>query len=256
MTRIVKRIFVFVLMTCLLSAMTVSCTVLDKIADLSFKGNLPEKADWLQGLSADSVVKIDIKDSSYSVEPGSTDHCYYTENKEVIEKIIEVYHNLRIKRDTSGRHNEVIGGDSRMVTFTFADGHTEELYFHNGYYIQGLLVFDIVFGNKVHNYFNECERYSRFVTLSNEANVYTNTDEPQLVGKAENIELWEFVDIDPVEETDSPEKAMSYVDSSFGKIYVLSDTGFCVEKLGELSYYELTNGQTFGDFITFTTETE
>ena len=147
------------------------------------------------------------------------------------------------------------GGGIEIVTFTMSDGSTKQLYFNSGYYVQGSQAFNVVSIDAVSDYYNECEKYYRFVSYTNESDVYTNTETPEVVGRAKNIGLWEFVIVE-TEQTNLYETAPYYVDASFGKIYILSETEFCRESRGTFVCYELINGQKFNDFMTFNTEIE
>ena len=248
MSNIVKRVLALGIMIFMLAALMVSCSG-PPIA----KGKLREQARWLEGLTAESVVKVDIKCTAYSVAPGTTNSCYYTQDKDVIAKIIEIYQNMEIKMDTPDKVNDLVGGSSRSITFTFTDGHTEELYFLHGYYKSGMFVYDIVYGDN-DDYYNDCERYWRFADYSNESDIYSCAEEPAIIGKATDIENWEFVFNDALDNADPEAEAMFYIDASFGKIYFFNETSFCVTKMGETKYYELTNGQKISDYVVLNTE--
>ena len=248
MSNIVKRVLALGIMIFLLAALMVSCSG----APIA-KGKLREQARWLEGLTAESVVKVDIKCTAYSVAPGTTNSCYYTQDKDVIAKIIEIYQNMEIKMDMPDKVNDLVGGSSRSITFTFTDGHTEELYFLHGYYKSGMFVYDIVYGDN-EDYYNDCERYWRFTDYSSEAEVYSCLDESAIIGKATDIENWEFVFNDALDNADPEADAMFYIDASFGKIYFFDETSFCVVHTGETKYYELTNGQKISDYVVLNTE--
>ena len=247
MSNSLKRVFALALVVSLLAALMVSCSG-TPIA----KGKLREQARWLEGLTAESVVKVDIKCTAYSVAPGTINSCYYTQDKDVIAKIIEIYQNMEIKMDTPDKVNDLVGGSSRSITFTFTDGHTEELYFLHGYYKSGMFVYDIVCGDDK-DYYNDCEQYLRFSNYSNEDDVYSCADEPAIIGKATGIETWEFIYINAPENVDPQKDALFYIEASFGRIYFFDETRFCVAQSEETTYYELTNGQTVSDFVILNT---
>ena len=249
MINTVKRMVALLLVLSIIFVSMGSCSVFDRGADKIFSKKLSREAKWLKGLSADDVVSVDIKDRSGSRGPGSLNVCCYTEDKEVIEKIIADYQNLKIT-NKSGGFQIKNGGWIYYVIFTMSDGSVEKLYFNSGYYCQGSESFKVVSQNNMIDYYEMCDHYYYFECFSTEADVYANTDNPVIVGKAEKINFWAFSYIE-LAEIDSDVDADYYVDSEFGKIYILGESQFCYERQGKIECYELKNGHTFSDFITF-----
>lgn len=78
MKNTVTKMIAILLMLTILSASMISCSTGGMLGEI-FSKDLSKQATWLDGLSADDVTRIDIKEKSSSIAPGRLDGCYYTE---------------------------------------------------------------------------------------------------------------------------------------------------------------------------------
>ena len=244
MNKTVKKLIAFVLIVCAFATSMSSCS------GLPFAPKLSSKVSWLKNANADTVVKVLIDENAYGMAPGSIFSSYYSEDKEVIEKIITYFCNIRVSRDYSGRVYQIDGGSGRTVTVTFADRGTKSLLFKHGYFIDGNKVYKTYTSENIRDYYSEFNRYFRFNTYKNTGSVYTNTEDAICVGEAEKIGSWHFIYLSEMDDEDDYLQATHYIEVSFGKIYILSETRFCVKFYNEIEYYELIDGQSFIGFIT------
>ena len=246
MNKTVRRLIPFVLIVCIFCTALSSCKPSEE-ARQNFNGKLSEKATWLKNLTADTVVKVGVVDIVYGVAPGTLASCYYSTDKTEIAGFISFYSNLEIEQVDSSVIDGKNGGGGKNYVFTYADGSTDIVYFRHGYYVVGSEVFKAKSTGK-YEYKDTFERYLRFVDSDKISNVFTNTEDVQCVGTTEAVGDFRFKRIET--EEDAYLSSTHYIEVSFGKIYILSETRFCVKFYNELKYFELIDGQSFRDFIT------
>ena len=247
MRKIALLSFIIILLTFVFSGCDYIGKYLNPTTEDITEGKLPDKATWLKSASADTIARIDIRREYYGVAPGSLVSCYYSENKDAIEEFIAYLSTLDIERVSSDILNGMNGGGGKNIVFTFSDGTRKTIKIRHGYYCEGSDIFNISSSN-TSTFENASEQYLRFMVSKNSANVYTNTDEPTLVGQLNNLASLNFRKI-TIDGT-TIDNATHYIDTDFREIYILSETTFCYMELNKIHCYELIDGQSFYELIT------
>ena len=252
MNKVIKKTIVFILICCTLTASMLSCSLFErKSDDQPFFGKLSEQATWLNEVTADNVVRVGVLHIFYGVHPSTLMDSYYSTTESEIVAFIDFYKNLEVEEVNPDEIKEVYGGGGRNIVFTYADGSSKTIYMTQGCFIIGSQVFKPKASDDF-DYKTTFDRYSR-MGYDKPSNVFTNTEEPELVGETDDISDFRFKAIEA--EEDAYLNATHYIEVEFGKIYILSETQFCVDKTKAIDYYELMEGQTFSDFITEKSDT-
>ena len=250
MTKTMKKAIAFILMICTLSASMISCSFFNGMwqeNEEPFAGKLSEKATWLKEATSDNVVKAGVVTLLFGVAPGTLKDCHYSTEKSDITALISFYSNLEIEEVDPGVIEGMNGGGGLNIVLTYADGSTNILEYRHGYYVIGSEVFKATTEEK-YDYQTTFDRYQR-IEYEKLSYVYTNTEEPQLVGQTDSISDFRFRIIEA--ESDTYLTATHYIEMNIGKIYILSATTFYLyNQYGVSNYYELIEGQSFRDFIT------
>lgn len=252
MTKTLKKLIAFLLIICGLTVSMLSCSFWGEKAEELFVGKLSDQATWLKEASSENVVRVGVLRLINGIHPSTLMDCYYSTTESEIVAFIEFYKNLEVEEVSSDKIEAVIGGGGINIEFTYADGSSKTIHKTQGYFIIGSQAFKPKASDDF-DYKTTFDRYSR-MGYDKPSNVFTNTEEPELVGETDDISDFRFKAIEA--EEDAYLNATHYIEVEFGKIYILSETQFCINKIKAIDYYELMEGQSFRDFITVKTEAE
>lgn len=243
-----------ILSLCLLCTTLFSCTLFeerqqDSNNDLQqkFSGKLTEKLAWLNDTTCDTVAKVEVEKLIFGVAPGTTADCYTSTDKTEIADFISFYRNLEIDEVDSSVIENMNGGGGLNIIFTYTDKSTQTIKYRYGYYVIGSQVFKAR-GSDTPDYKPSFDLSYRFLSGDTKCDVFTNEDEGECVGYVESIGDLRFTII--TAEHDDYLTSTHYIEASFGRIYILSNTEFCVYESDYQAYYNLIDGQSFQDFIT------
>lgn len=252
MGKTLKKTIAFLLMICILTASMLSCSFWGEKAEEPFVGKLSEQATWLNEVTADNVVRVGVLHIFYGVHPSTLMDSYYSTTESEIVAFIDFYKNLEVEEVNPDEIKEVYGGGGRNIVFTYADGSSKTIYMTQGCFIIGSQVFKPKAADDF-DYKTGFDRYSR-MGYDKLSNVFTNTEESELVGETDDISDFIFKAIEAEEEAYL--NATHYIEVEFGRIYILNEKQFCVNTLGgSIKYYELVEWQSFSDFITAKSDT-
>lgn len=204
---------------------------------------------WLRKSNASDVVKVEQIHTYYGIAPDISMTSYYSTEQDVISEYLECYKNVKL---TPALMKASGGGGSTVIVFTFADGSSEKISIINGYYIHGLLCFDVHYQSG-HDCTDDMNAFYRFNVSEDSYSVYTCTDSPELVKEAKTgASDLRFVEYKGEELSDI--QSEYFLETSFGKIYVLSDSICYVDVytpgagVADDGYYKLY-GATFSEII-------
>ena len=243
-----------ILSLCLLCTALFSCTLFEEWQQDSsndsqqkFSGKLTEKLAWLNDATGDTVAKVEVKKLSFGVDPGTTADCYTSTDKTEILDFISFYRSLEIDEVDSSVIENMNGGGGLDIIFTYTDKSTQTIKYRHGYYVIGSQVFKAR-GSDTPDYKSSFDLSYRFLDGGTKCDVFTNEDECECVGQIGSVGDLRFTII--TAENDDYLTATHYIETGFGRIYILSNTEFCVYEADYQAYYELIDGQSFRDFIT------
>ena len=252
MTKTLKKLIAFLLIICGLTVSMLSCSFWGEKAEELFVGKLSDQATWLKEASSENVVRVGVLRLINGIHPSTLMDCYYSTTESEIVAFIEFYKNLEVEEVSSDKIEAVIGGGGINIEFTYADGSSKTIYMTQGCFIIGSQVFKPKAADDF-DYKTGFDRYSR-MGYDKLSNVFTNTEESELVGETDDISDFIFKAIEAEEEAYL--NATHYIEVEFGRIYILNEKQFCVNTLGgSIKYYELVEWQSFSDFITAKSDT-
>lgn len=250
MNKTVKRLIAFVLMIFMMSSSMLSCSFFEDKQEQSeepFVGKLSEKATWLKEATSDNVVKAGVVSILYGVAPNEMKDCYYSSDKIEITALINFYCNIEVKEVAPDVIEGMNGGGGSNIVLTYNDGSTKTLLYRHGYYVIGSEVFQAT-TNETFDYRTTFDLYKR-IDYQKLSYVYTNTETPQRVGQTDSVSDFRFRIIEA--EEDAYLSATHYIETDFGRIYILSETTFYLDNSYYVfHYYELIEGQLFSAFLT------
>ena len=244
MKKQIVKTFSFVLVFVLSMLALSSCSASN---DSLIKINMSKLNPWLNNESSE-VVKIEEIHTYYGIAPNTRVASYYTEDTEVIKQYIDWLGNSKLS--VAIPPIGINGGGSTRHVFTFADGTTKEIYTQHGFYYSGLLCFEMHSQRFLGK--DDMDVFCRFNASKNNYSIYTCGETPELVKEVEKgVDELCFVRLTDVEEPET--EPTNYLDTSFGKVYIYSDT-LCYIDTGDEDidanngYYELY-GATFAELM-------
>ena len=200
---------------------------------------------WLNDIEPDDILEIKDISEYVAVAPGNLKTVQRTVDQDVIARMLDSYKNL-IMSPISKEDTMIDGGSAYTVEFLLKSGETKSLRFNNKNYVAGDDVyFNIKYIPSLTPYSNVTDSYS-FVTYAQTFDLYTNEDDPKLLGEYSGLENLEFVTLS---DSSKMGDAEYYILFDAGKIYIVSDTVFYVSrKPNSYEWYELADKQKFSDF--------
>lgn len=213
-----------------------------------FNKNLSEFYPWLSEIRAEDIAELRIEDNVHGVAPGSLDTVYYFTDSSVILDIFTKLRDMKM-RVAVGGEADVAGGRGKRFTFIMGEGEKYNLYISNGFLYTENQTYKLRFVPSIPKEMAS-EKTRCFVAYSDKFDIYTNTEEPTLVGGSDNFDELEFVVYRGNTDVISAEP-IYYMEWSGEKMYIYSDTVFSYTPYGrdEPIYYELCRGMKFSDYI-------
>ena len=203
---------------------------------------------WLEDTDSSEIVKIEEIHTYYGIAPETKTMSYYSEDAEVIcaymKWLADATLSPKIIVENMG------GGGSTEMVFTFKDGSTKEISIKQGLYHSFLLLFEVK--SEAFLKRESMNTFYRFNVSRDEYSVYKCGDDSQPIKTVETGagEL-RFIYLKDIEAPET--EPTHYLDTSFGKVYIYSDS-LCYIDAGEddiyanNGYYELY-GASFSELI-------
>lgn len=203
---------------------------------------------WIEDTTPSEIVKVEEIHTYYGIAPGTKMMSYYSEDAEVISAYLKWLADTRLSPQIIVE--SMGGGGSTKTVFTFKDGSTKEILTKQGYYHSFLMFFKVNSQSFLNR--ESMKTFYRFNVSRKGYSVYTYGDDSEPIKTVESGagEL-RFIYL---KDAEAPEtEPTHYLDTSFGKVYIYSDT-LCYIDAGEEDahqnngYYELY-GANFSDLI-------
>lgn len=203
---------------------------------------------WLDELSSESVAEIKGTREYIGVAPGSLKTVSRTSDKRVIETLINSYREL-VLTSVSKEDGMICGGSSFSIEFILTDGTSKAVKLANGIYFASD---EVRFHAKDYitlGAFENVRESLGFMATRESYEVYTNDTAQRLVGEYSGIGNWEFTSTESRYQIEDAEYVISF-DS--GKIYIFSDTEFCINLWDRtFEWYELDENIKISDYGLF-----
>ena len=202
---------------------------------------------WLGDTDPSEIVKVEEIHTYYGIAPGIKMMSYYSEDAEVICAYMKWLADAELTPVIP--KIGVDGGGSTQMIFTFKDGSTKEISRIKGVYYK-LMFFEIKTGSGFKR--EDMDTFYRFNVSRDGYSVYKCGDDSEPIKTVESgAGEFRFIYL---KDAEAPEtEPTHYLDTSFGKVYIYSDT-LCYIDAGEEDvyqnngYYELY-GAKFSDLI-------
>ena len=245
--KIVALLTVFTVLTCF-----VGCDLMNLLPPRG--GDTKELSavvPWLGEISADQVSEFVYQSSSG--EPGSLGNSYYFTDSGVICEMLEALKSAKV-RCAEDSEADLPGGRVESFIFITADGERHSFSTTAGYLhvVQAGTheAFKLLNAPKIPTY-KASDSTLIFVRFYDDFKVYTNTDDPRLLGEGDNFNKYEF----KVYEGDASEfdevEPRYYVECSAGILYLYSDSLFSHQEYdgAPVVFYQLCHGEGFGEYL-------
>ena len=181
------------------------------------------------------IVSIDVVNTSLGREPNVEMKSYFTDDPELIGEYVKWVGELSLVPTIPKMGG---GGSSTKMVFTFADGSTKEIYTKHGIYSPSFISFAL-YCESEYDYVSNMTEYYRFNVYEKGYSIYTYEENPTLVKQSESgAENLGFI---PLRDYQEPEtEPTHYLEASFGKVYIYSDTLCYIDN--EYEHFEYNNG--------------
>ena len=223
------RIVCVMLLTVMMMLALSSCgSGVDSIISLKMSTLNP----WLEDIDPSEIVKVEEIHTYYGIAPGIKMMSYYSEDAEVICAYMKWLADAKLTPVIP--KIGIGGGGSTEMIFTFADGSTKEISINQGFYHSFLMFFKM--NSEAFLKRESMNAFYRFNTSRDEYSVYKCGDDSQPIKTVETGagEL-RFIYL---KDAEAPEtEPTHYLDTSFGKVYIYSDT-LCYIDAGEEDAYQ------------------
>ena len=239
------RIVCVMLLTVMMMLALSSCgSGVDSIISLKMSTFNP----WLEDTDPSEIVKVEEIHTYYGIAPETKMMSYYSEDAEVISAYMKWLADATLSPKIIVEN--MGGGGSTEMVFTFKDGSTKEISIKQGLYHSFLFLFEVK--SEAFLKRESMNTFYRFNASRDEYSAYKCGDDSQPIKTVETGagEL-RFIYL---KDAEAPEtEPTHYLDTSFGKVYIYSDS-LCYIDAGEEDvyqnngYYELY-GAKFSDLI-------
>ena len=241
------RIVCVMLLTVMMMLALSSCgSGVDSIISLKMSTFNP----WLEDTDPSKIVKVEEIHTYYGIAPETKMMSYYSEDAEVIAAYMKWLADAKLTPTIPDI--DVGGGGSTVRIFTFRDGSTKEISTKHGVYYHWIPF--MTFNIKIGSGFNKenMNTFYRFNVSEKGYSVYAYGDDTEPIKTVESgAENLGFIYL---KDAVTPEtEPTHYLDTSFGKVYIYSDSLCYIDAVDEdiylgNGYYELY-GATFSDLI-------
>lgn len=212
--------------------------------------NLSVLLPWLNEISASEITQFIYQRENFSTGPENFGYSYYFNDTETITSVLDAFQNMKVRYAVDGEQ-DVAGGTSEDFIFVTAEGEKYSIglsaryMFISNYEAVKLISLPDIPKDKA------SESTLFFVRFYDSFEIYTNTDDPQLIGEGDGFCNLEFKVYEGDNAAFADLQPEYYVSCSAGVLYLYSDTVFSYQRYIDDSpmFYELCYGASFGEYI-------
>ena len=212
--------------------------------------NLSVLLPWLNEISAGEITQFIYQRENTSTGPENFGYSYCFNDTEIITSVLDAFQNMKVRYAVNGEQ-DVAGGTWEGFTLITAEGEKYSIglsaryMFIDNYEAVKLSSLPDVPKDKA------SESTLFFVRFYDSFEIYTNTDDPQLIGEGDGFCNLEFKAYEGDTSEFTSTGAQYYVSCSAGVLYLYSDTVFSYQRYMDDSpmFYELCHGASFGEYI-------